>query len=190
VQRERYIARLNKETGFSVESLNAQADSGENRFVNYRYNSIKSTAREPAGENKAESTLIFTVMNQPQLAAAAGKELSEDDFSDDTYKKIFYLIFDKLKKGISPGCAEILSLLTEPEEIRKANELLQGDFDEKNAEKVATDCVQKMKVLSLEKKRQSLVARMAGAGEQDKKQLLKELSVIDKNLYEKRSKPL
>lgn len=189
VQKERYVARLNKETGFSVESLNAQAGTEENSFVNYRYNSIKSTAKEPASEKKAENLLIFNVLNLPQLVLAAEKELAEDDFSDAVYKKIFYLIFDRVKKGILPACAEILSLLKEPDEIKKVNELLQGDFDEKNSEKIVEDCIMKMKILSLEKKRQSLMERILKAEEPEKKQLLKELSVIDKNLYEKRSRP-
>ena len=192
VQKERYIARLNKETGFSVESLKAQTGepNKENIFVKYRYNSIKSAADEITAENKVESLLLLYIMKNPQLVLRAEKELAEEDFTDVFNKKIFNIINNKVKKGILPVYAEILSLLTEPDDIKRANELFLNTVDDNNLEKLVDGCIRKIKIASLERKRQSIVEKIMSTKDTVKKQLLIELSMIDKDLYEKKSKPI
>jgi DNA primase len=188
VQRERYIGRLNKETGFSVESLKAQAGGlkEENSPVKYRYNSISSAAGENAAESKTEGLLLLYVMKNPQSVITVQKELSEEDFSEALYRKIFYLIIDQVKKGILPAYAEIVSLLTEPDEINRTNELFQNVVEDQNMEKLTEGCIRKMQIASLERKRSSLLKKLENTND---KQMLKELSVLNKDIYEKRSRP-
>lgn len=190
VQRERYVARLNKETGFSVESLKAQTgeSSDGNNLVQYRYNSINSAAGDNA-DNKTEALLLLYIMKKPYSILTVHNEVSQEDFTDDLYRKIFYLIFDQVKKGILPVYAEIVSLLTEPDEIKKTNELFQTTVEDNHLEKLLEGCINKMQVSSLERKRRNLVEMMSKAKDMDKKQMLNELSILNKNLYEKRSKP-
>lgn len=190
VQRERYVARLNKETGFSVESLKAQTGEGsdKNSFVQYRHNSINSTTGEVA-DNKTEALLLLYIMKNPHSVLTVKNEINGEDFADDLYRKIFYLIFDQVKKGILPVYAEIVSLLTEPEEIMKTNELFQTTVDDNHLEKLLEGCINKMQITSLERKRRSLVEMISKATDMNKKQMLNELSILNKNLYEKRSKP-
>jgi len=129
-------------------------------------------------------------MKNPQLVIAAAEKLKEDDFTDVFFKKIFYIIFDEVKKGILPVYAEILSLLNEPEEIKRANELFLITVNDSNLEKLVNGCIHKIKLVSLERKRQAIVERIAVCESAEKKQLLTELSEINKDLYEKRSKPI
>jgi DNA primase len=186
VQRERYTARLNKETGFSVESLKAQAGEPdkENIPVKYRNNSIKSAGGETA-ESKTESLLLLYVMKNPQLALIAEKELDEEDFADPFCKKIFYMIFEKVKKGILPVYAEILSLITEPDEIKRANELFLNTVIDKNVDEMFVGCMNRVKIASLERKKQQLMVRMKNCSKEEEKQLKIEIFAIGNDIYKR-----
>ena len=191
VQRERCIERLNKETGFSVESLKAQTgtENSENSFVNYRYNSINSAGKDGA-ESKTEGLLLLYIMKNPQNIVEVQKELSPEDFSDALYGKTFYLIFHQVKKGILPAYAEIVDLLYETEERNRINELFLTAVEDKNLEKLTEGCVRMIKIAALERKRRDLTEQIITADEIEKKRLLSELSRLNKDLYEKRSRPL
>ncbi len=180
VKKERYIKRLNAETGFSLESLKAQAGGGENgnSFVKYRYNS-RNSGKSSAFESKAEQTLLLYILNKPQYIMTVEKELTEGDFTDGL-----------VKKGIMPVYAEIVSLLKEEDEIKKLSELALNEVDDKNIERLIEGCVNRIKISALERKRKVLLEEIKNSGEDLKKQLMNKLGAADKDLYEKRSRTL
>ena len=113
--------------------------------------------------------------------------ITEDSFQNKTYGKIFFIINDCIKKGFSPTSAEILSRLSNEEELSEATALMEQSYETlapgKKADTFLIDCIRDILRRNLSDRRdQCLKLREQTNDETKRKALLSEVKEINERL--------
>lgn len=177
VIQERAILRIEKETGFSKESLSKRTDKsqkneqGENKLRKKWNNSANDKI------NLTEINLLFAILDKPNLIEEVTIEI--EDIRDELIRKILSSVNARIKKGILPTYAELVSEFSETES-QKISEMLSVP-NKINADKqyVLELCVAINKEKK-ERRRNDLKQKYLSAEGHEKAKILEELNKISK----------
>ena len=186
ITRERYIERLAGETGFSADAIAGQihtAPEQRDAITSNRYKIIKNR-----NDESIESAFLACAMVNPQYIVDAECEISVDDLTIESHKKIFSAIYDSVKKGIQASYAELLSGLDSEEDRNEAARLSEISVVADDPAEYLKDCVRRIKTHKLDQKRSVLMDKLRSAPADEKVKLLAEISRLDKELTDKGSR--
>ncbi|MEZ4357300.1 MAG: DNA primase [Eubacteriales bacterium] len=186
VKVERYAKRLSNETGFSVDAILRQIKSysgDENSVGNIRYNNI---AGEHSSEhaNRTERALILCLIRNRELLNKASKDIKDEMIVDKFNKKIFNLLIDSIKKGVLLSNAELITKLSNDEEITYLSRLVLEDEEQSYDEEYYDNLRKKLIVADLNRQREKIIEKLSSVDSDPK--LLAELSSIDKRIYDEK----
>ena len=191
VKRERYIKRLSEETGYSVDAIARQSgafSTNENSDGNIRYTNIhKRELTEKNTDDRLEVGLMKCILNHPEVYDHIKNEIKSEYFTDELLKKVFLEVIERTKKGVLPTYAELITTLTNEDEIKRCSALFLSDEQEIYDETYAVNCIHKLKIASLLRKREDMVLRLEKKKEMDG-DLVRELSRLDREIYLERTK--
>ncbi len=181
--RERYVKRLETETGFSGGSILGQIQKKEthkNTNDNKRYNRIENNG------DSAESTFLAYLLANPRYVSDINDEIHPEDLTADSHKNIFSALCDSVKRGIQPAYAELLSELEYDEDRNEAARLSNMKIIADEPGAFLKDCVLKIKTQKLERERRGLLERLREASPEERRKLLADIGELDKELKQNR----
>ena len=190
IVRERYIRQLSQQTGFSERSIQSEIGHGQNTEPVQWDTTIKAHAdKQEQSALKSEQYVMLRIIEQPQAVEMLREKMhiTEDSFQNKTYGKIFFIINDCIKKGFSPTSAEILSRLSNEEELSEATALMEQSYETlapgKKADTFLIDCIRDILRRNLSDRRdQCLKLREQTNDETKRKALLSEVKEINERL--------
>ena len=120
IQKDRYIKFLANETGISESTIRAQV-TGEEKNIPVPENR-EQVLMKTAQEAEEEAKLMALLLSKPDLIT--GLDLTAEDFK--TYEKLYFYIFEQIKKGFLPNSGELISgfSLAYPQEKHDFAELI------------------------------------------------------------------
>ncbi len=174
VERDRYTQYLSQETGIYKDTLTREmSEKPQEKFF------VPKTVKS-SGFTDPEDKLISLIIQHPAVLAQTDI-IKEDIFGNDLYKKIFIFANERINKGISANCAEILSVFSEegldpslivvnsfPEDVSKID-LIRG-------------FLQEIEVRTANIKKEELLKKIENAEGSERITLLGELSAINKKI--------
>ena len=187
IVREKYIRMLAEETGFSenaiYEEIGVKKNIKGNDWNNNSENKVSS------GHLKSEEYVLLRLCENPACMDKIAGNIAEDDFEDNTYKKIFSVINQKIKKGFMPTDAEILSELSEEGELGRATALFSSEPEFTGTGKLAddylADCLRDMRARRLKKTKDTLLNAYNNEKNEDiKSELLNKINRLSKEIHE------
>ena len=108
IEKERYIRQISNDTKLSEQSLLRQmGKKNPSEMHTFVVNDRELIKKEVSEEEK----LIALLMERPYLVQK-NAQLFEGIFQQELHKKIFFYIFDEIKRGVLPTCAELLSVFS------------------------------------------------------------------------------
>ena len=177
---ERYAQRLAKETGYSQDSIMGQI--GRRTTHKPGDTGPAQTHMEHNFNDSAESALLACIMTNPSLIGNIDADRIMNDFSDESHKKIFSVLYNCTKKGIQPTYAELLSGLESDEDRNEAVRISGIQAMADNPDDFLKDCLSKMKFIRLTTERNVLLKRLLNASAEERRVLLAEIGEKDKEL--------
>lgn len=181
--RERYVKRLESETGYSGDSILGQIQKKEthkNTNDNKRYNSIEING------DSAESAFLAYLLANPRYVADINDDIHADDLTGDSHKNIFSALCDSIKRGIQPTYAELLSELELEEDRNEAAKLSNMHVVAEDPRAFLKDCIAGIKAQRLLRQRQQLLGRLRDASDDERRKLLAGIGELDKELKQRR----
>ncbi len=143
MERSEYIQILSDRTGVGALNIQKETKSSTPKTVlRLKTTSLGNTS----ARSQAEKILVRILLDNPHYLESLASELSADNFTNQAYKNMFELILGAKERGIT-GTAGILSLDMD-DTLRKSLaglSLQTGLFDEADMEKVAKDCVNRIR---------------------------------------------
>lgn len=159
IVREKYVRMLAEETGFSENAIYEEIGVKKN-IKGKDWNNI-SENKVSDGHLKSEEYVLLRLCENPACMDKIAGSITEDDFEDSTYKKMFSVINQKIKKGFMPTDAEILSELSDNGELGRATALLSSEAEftgnGKMADDYLADCLRDMRTRKLIKIKDGLL---------------------------------
>lgn len=107
VERDRYVKYLSVETSISEATLAREVAGGDTGGAMF----IPAQAKTKAFSDP-EDKLISLLIQYPAILEQTDI-IKEDVFGNELYRKIFIFMNDKIKRGFSANCAEIISVFSE-----------------------------------------------------------------------------
>lgn len=179
LEKERYIKFLSKETGISVESLFSQMGKGKEEKGYILPVKESNLIKKEAGE---EARLLSFLMDNPQLLEKI-RGLTPELFQNPAYKKIFFSMEEQIKRGILPSCAELVSDFS-CEGGADLSELMACKPPDgmMGQEEYAEMLIRKLREARMLDKRQELIAKTATSTGEERAQLLREISALNREI--------
>lgn len=181
IQRERYIARVAEETGYSVSAITGQLSQSlvqkENIHANYRNNSTKISADE-----SVEEAFLACALAYPEYFAELAEENLEDVFTKSEHKNIFSALYDCVKRGIQPAYAELFSQLESEEDASEAARLAGQSAVVQDPSGFLRDCAFRLRQYRAFRQRSALRDALKSASGEEQRRLLEQISRLDKEL--------
>lgn len=183
VVRERYMKKLAEITGFSFASISQ--DAGGLKGSDAEWTPPKAKLKTFAtAEERAENALIRMICANPEAAMPKiGERLTEEDFQNSAYKKIFALQYAKKGKGVLDG--ELLSVLDEAERA-EITEMLSAEADTRQAmnDDLLNGYIRQMQLARLERRSKQLLAECSKEQDASRKQaMLKQVGELSKQMH-------
>ena len=191
IVREKYVRKLAEETGFSETAILEEVGIEK---AEEPVEWTAKTAEAPAeGQSKSERYVLARLLANPAKMSEVSGRITEEDFEDMVYRKIFSVISEKINKGFTPTDAELLSVLSEKAEQSRVTELLAREEDltgtGKNADDYMADCIKDMQIRKLMRLRTRMLKEYDGEKDADKRQeLLSRISRLSKEIHEKKER--
>ncbi len=184
--REKYIKMLAKQTGFSVQAV------AQDAAPQMQPEMVVPETLPPPADLRAERSLIRVLCENPALIRSVEGSLRGEDLQDAVHRKIFFAVLDAVKKGITPTGGELLSVLTDEQERAYATQLLDedtGDVVEGVSEAFFVDCLNRVKIATLEGERAILQQRYQAEQDSPKRmQWMQRMSEIAKEIQQRKQK--
>jgi DNA primase len=193
VVREKYVNLLAERTGFSVHSImqDIGVSAGQEPVQPLKKGEVKPKKLTAAA--KAENYIVALACANPEKTLGICRQLGGDDLDNEANKKMFLYILECAKRGISPNGDEILSVLTNEDELRHATRLLSSSADlftdGKQADSYLSDCVKRVRIRSMERELEECIK--AAGSETDaevKSKMAEKVGLLTKELYRLRTK--
>lgn len=186
IVREKYVRMLAEESGFSENAIYEEIGVKKNIKGNDWNNNSEN--KDSGGHLKSEEYVLLRLCENPVCMEKIADSITEEDFEDNTYKKIFSVINQKIKKGFMPTDAEILSELSDDDELSRATALLSSEAEftgnGKMADDYLSDCLRDMRARRLKKTRDGLLADYNSEKNQDKRSdLLNKINRLSKEIH-------
>jgi replicative DNA helicase len=187
IVREKYIRMLAEETGFSENAI--YEEIGVKKYIKGNDWNNSSENKVSSGHLKSEEYVLLRLCENPACMDKIAGNIAEDDFEDSTYKKIFSVINQKIKKGFMPTDAEILSELSEEGELGRATALFSSEPEFTGTGKLAddylADCLRDMRARRLKKTKDTLLNAYNNEKNEDiKSDLLNKINRLSKEIHE------
>ena len=178
LEKERYVRHLAMDTGLSENSLYKQM--GKERTE--KKSDLPAEEKVPfAKESTDEEKLIALIMERPDLLQN-NSERYADIFREELHKKIIFHIFEEIKKGILPTCAELLSVFS-VESGQLAEKLHQDIPEGTAADDYAETLIKRIEIGRLKEKRDNLIASMQNMDAAQRAAAMKEVSMLNASLH-------
>lgn len=177
--KERYVNRIVKETGYSVDSIAGQIQKKEtpkNTNDNKRYNIIEND------DDSAENAFLAYLINNTRFITDVIDEITKDDFTLNSHKNIFSALYDSGKRGIQTTCAELLSELESEDDRSEAVRLSNIQITADEPIVYLKDCIEKINVNKLMRLRTELLNSLRSAEGEERRSLLSQISELNKEL--------
>ncbi|MEG2203158.1 MAG: DNA primase [Christensenellaceae bacterium] len=183
IVKEKYVGKLSEITGFSVNSI-SQDTGTETKKENTIWKKPIQTEQHQKPDDKAENCMICLLCTYPQSIAKIQQEIVEDDFENNTNKKVFAYILQRVKKGFSPTYAEILSLLDNSDEIQHITAVLSDEsIVGNNADSFLVDCANRVRLRNCLKEKNNLTQKCESIEEnQEKNTIIEQIVDLDKEI--------
>ncbi|NLJ41387.1 MAG: DNA primase [Clostridiales bacterium] len=181
LERDVYIQRLNKITGFKPELLYRLITQIENRtkqqglkrkiIGNNRHTmGIKHPSSKVSLSIKAEEDLLRLMMMGKKYATDILAMLEDLEFEDSTHVKVITIIRDLLAGGIEPNPASILNYIEDDQERSKVLDIFRLEIEYDNVDRYILDCIKELRRSQLERQGRDLkeqILRLNNAGSSD-----------------------
>lgn len=176
VEKERYIDYLSKETGIYRDTISREVseNSSSSTFKDVPYTAHQTDITDP------EEKLISLLIQYPAVLYQTDI-IKKDVFGNELYRKIFEFISDRLRRGISVTCAEILSVF--------ASEGLNPDIIARfeippNASKLdeIRSFLQEIRIRTANNNREKILEEIKEAQGTQRIELLRQLADINKEI--------
>ena len=187
VKLERYANRISTETGFSLDAILRQIKSSSsdgNSVGNIRYNNTVVSEHVSEHADKAEKALVLCLIRNRELLNKASKDIKDEMLADNLNKKIFNILIDSIKKGVLLSNAELITKLSNDEEITYFSRLVLEYEEQSYDEEFYDNLKKKLIVADLNRQREKIVDKL-NTGKANP-ELLMELSLIDKRIYDEK----
>lgn len=132
LERETYIEKIADRYRVSVDSLNELVKK-------HAINGVGITIRNPVktshnktsmedGIKKSQGMLINWISEKPQIYKLIKEHISENDFTDELYKKVAQVLFEQIEEDeVNPG--KIITMFTEEEEQKEVARLFHESVE-------------------------------------------------------------
>ena len=178
IEKERYIRQISNDTKLSEQSLLRQmGKKNPSEMHTFVVNDRELIKKEVSEEEK----LIALLMERPYLVQK-NAQLFEGIFQQELHKKIFFYIFDEIKRGVLPTCAELLSVFS-ANSGQLAEALHQEIPEGTSAEDYAETLVKRVKISRLKEEREQLIGEMQKMDAAQRKEAMKQVSALNVQLH-------
>lgn len=197
LERDVHIQRINSLTGFKTELLYRQIRLLENKrnrkgvknniVGNNRH--IEEIKKAEAGvlttsDIKAERSLVWLMAQNERIAKKIVEKMEDIEFTDKIHRRIKDIILYLIEHGKEVSPAQILTFVTDQNEIRQMVEIFNMEMEYDNIDKYISDCIEELVCRELESQRQKLMERITQMEQQNScdsseyKRLLEEMSAL------------
>ncbi|MBP3941711.1 MAG: DNA primase [Christensenellaceae bacterium] len=180
IQKERYIKFLANETGISESTIKAQV-TGEEKNIPVPENR-EQVLMKTAQDADEEAKLMALLLSKPDLIT--GLDLTAEDFK--TYEKLYFYIFEQIKKGFLPNSGELISgfSLAYPQEKHDFAELISVREPEGIVNKAhyAMTLSIRMKIKMKQDKLRLAREEFAAADEEKRRSALLRIAELDREI--------
>ncbi|MBQ4062357.1 MAG: DNA primase [Christensenellaceae bacterium] len=176
IEKDRFVRLLSKETGISAESISAQMGMTKREM----YNIPEKEQKLSDAKTDAETEFIALMLEEPELCTVF-EDVTESDFSNENFRRVFFETAEKIKKGNKVTGGEIISefsLLQELGAITSAGGIKTGASREETAKALAV----RMRVASLTRQKDRLIKSMESMETLERLKTLKTIDEITKNI--------
>lgn len=171
IEKDRYYARVARETGISAQTLSAQANRGDGN--NSLLNVVKLKDNGSAVDD--ETKLLSAVIERPELAEKLG--ILESDFTQEKQRNVFSEILRQIKKGKTPTNGEIINMLAEEDELKHKLARVSTRSD---LEDFAFSLLMKLRIDALERQKRNILQKIdKEENKEEWARLMLELKPID-----------
>ena len=171
IEKDRYYARVARETGISAQTLSAQANRGDGN--NSLLNVVKLKDNGSAVDD--ETKLLSAVIERPELAEKLG--ILESDFTQEKQRNVFSEILRQIKKGKTPTNGEIINMLAEEDELKHKLARVSTRSD---LEDFAFSLLMKLRIDALERQKLNILQKIdKEENKEEWARLMLELKPID-----------
>lgn len=181
--KERYVNRIEKETGYSGTSIKGQIQKkeiGKNTNDNKRYNIIEND------DDSAESAFLAYLMSNTRYMSDITDAFDINDLTLSSHKNIFSAIYDSVKRGIQPTYAELISELEQETDRNEAARLANMQVLADEPAEYLNDCIENIKIRKLTRLRTELLNSLRNAEGEERRSLLAEIGELDKELSKRK----
>lgn len=169
IERSQYVQILAERTGVDLKTLQAEVGGGGAKTTTAPSQS-RDSGKKKGAKFLAEKILLRILLENPEYLESHASELSLDDFENQEHKDIFRLILEGRDKGLA-ATVDIINIANDDRTRENLTGLLleMNLYDEKDIEKVISDCAN-LVLFSPETRRRTLKeqAMAAKSGESEK----------------------
>ena len=169
VEQDAYIKKVSDDTGISVEAIEAEVRKGKNYYKPAnKFKGQKPIIRPvkvqiKSGNLKAELDLILLMIEDKDYFEIINDSLSDEDFSNDEFRKIYRIISNEYKNKIAIDFKGILDLYYKEspnEEIINALKSHTINYKAIEIEKIIKDLISTLVYNKLEKQRKEILVNI------------------------------
>jgi DNA primase len=190
IEQEQYILRLSKETGHSIDAIKDQISSktiNANIDSNNRYNIItKDKKNEKNKKSKLEMILAEYFIANPKKIGLYDFEAYLPYFRDERIKNILNVVNNRIKEGILPTHAEMLTDLNNEEQTIAGGIMARLD-DDNSAYIDIKHVLEEFERKAINENLDDLYKELETTNNNDT--ILAKISELNKELHEKKKKP-
>ena len=150
IERDRYIAFVARQTGYTAEALKAQTEAGgparagapHRRALPWKNN--QSAAEGETERTRAETALLYAVSNSAEAAAAAEAGGAEALLSDEAARTLYRAVCAAYARHEAPNPASVIATMEEGEASR-LRDVLREDAPPEDGARFVQDCMHRIR---------------------------------------------
>jgi len=195
IERDRYLSRINIETGYDKEVLQKQM-ANEIGFTaipmgNNKVNVIKEsekTVKHQLDTIKAEKYLIYCLQKNEEERAYIFAHINENDFSLPLCKRLYVFLKERDRQKLKINTASLLNYFSEDESLNEITEIMNNNIPDENRIDFIIDCINCIKMGQIEENMKKIIQQLGENPEKSRRQvLLNEYKELDKQLVKLRA---
>lgn len=178
IERDRYVSRINVETGYDKEVLKSQLNNEigtkldtpvKNKNVIIESEKIK---KQQLNTVKAEKSLICIMPKNEEERAYIFKHVKESDFTLPLCKRLYSYIKDRDAQGQNVSTTTLLNNFSEDESLGEIAEIMNNDIPDEKRINFIVDCINCIKMAQIEENMKKIIQHLEKNPEKNERQIL------------------
>ncbi len=190
IERDRYISRINIETGYGKEVLKSQianemgiVDTPKSKKAVNVILEAENIKKQQLDNIKAEKYIICMMSKNEEDRALILKHLKENDLTLPLCKQLFAYIAGRHENNLQMNTSTLLTHYSEDDSISEITEIINYDIPDEKRIDFIIDCINCIKMAQIEDNMKKIMQQLGNNPDKNNRQsLLNEYRELDKQL--------